>query len=414
MNKKLVISLCALLVLTANITAGVFSKYSSTLDTTGKVAAKTFIINTLNHENIGTTNYNDELVETDLKLAPGEYIDRYFTIQNWGGEVVSDVSMDVVISLTWATNIKPLYCGFYEVSDSSEYLADEFNEGYNFSEIDTESGLPSNTLVKTYTFHSYNGAQTMKFKVRMGWTDGSSYTDTDYINNNTYFAKYRIGVVGTQLSVDLPNPDDLAMNGFMQMLQNMNSTAYLYNWTKTFNYPGTTTKANGKLNDFTSKKNFNVTLDSNGQNFGKTHVNPELASIYGQSTSANYSSSTLVTQTGLFNTDFSYSIIRYSYNDIYSTKIYKNALWRYDVIFSYLDIDKHHNEAVEAYRINGRTGYLEKGTCDVTVNPNVSYSSSTLDSKKQYVLNRNNFTVINSSVKKLFDENTTFNVTYPV
>src|SRR5574344_1414617 len=119
MNKKLVISLCALLVLTANITAGVFSKYSSTLDTTGKVAAKTFIINTLNHENIGTTNYNDELVETDLKLAPGEYIDRYFTIQNWGGEVVSDVSMDVVISLTCATNIKPLYCGFCDGSDLS-------------------------------------------------------------------------------------------------------------------------------------------------------------------------------------------------------------------------------------------------------------------------------------------------------
>src|SRR5574344_2744207 len=103
-RKILVILGMSVILVTAAVT-GVFSKYQSTVEAgSGSVTAKTFIVNTLDNENIDKPDsskiYNESDIQNGIKMGPGEYLNKNFSVQNWGDGHTSESDIMVTLTLT--------------------------------------------------------------------------------------------------------------------------------------------------------------------------------------------------------------------------------------------------------------------------------------------------------------------------
>jgi len=199
MQKKLVICLLAGVLLAGNITAAVFAKYETTIDLSSSVSAKTFIMNTLNNVNQGTTNYNETEKNNDLKLGPGEYFTKYFSVQNWGNGLISESSFGAQISFKFGTNIPPIYCNIYKVTNTGDNLFLTFDSETVYSDFDSEQGIYCSTVYETPTFYA-NEPKTLKYKIVVGWNDSLSSDDYKYADNSIYKSFYDINVTSTQVN----------------------------------------------------------------------------------------------------------------------------------------------------------------------------------------------------------------------
>ncbi|MFA6667590.1 MAG: hypothetical protein WCS51_04490 [Bacilli bacterium] len=392
-RKILVILGMSVILVTAAVT-GVFSKYQSTVEAgSGSVTAKTFIVNTLDNENIDKPDsskiYNESDIQNGIKMGPGEYLNKNFSVQNWGDGHTSESDIMVTLKLTWATSIVPLNCAIYSSDDDtfSNPLI-YFSSDFSFTDVDSNY-LPSATEYYTFKMLASGGAQTNKFKLRISWDEDSSYDQESYINSS---AAYSLDVIGTQIVQSIPDIKTVMSTGFINLFNNTDNVIWKYLWTN--DKVGT---INGKLSTYNSGAD--TVIDSTGANWGKAHLTPELSDELG------------ITK-GLIEKDACYRVIRLGKSVVESdTYDLKNDHFPYDIYFSYNNITNYeHDDYIEnVYHLNPLTGLLENGRCKIAKGNGIAnqrLSASTI---------RNAGGISNTYVKysdspdvKIYDENTVF------
>lgn len=305
-NKKALIIIGLSTILLSSLTVGVFSKYSTTIDSgNGEITAKRFIVK---------TDINDGISENDIKLSPGEYKVRNFSIQNYDNGNTSEISTTIKLSVDWTSTIIPLKCELYENISGSLVQLLSFEDGSTYN---------NETLAYQYNYKA-NEAVANNFQLKISWTDSSLYNPEDYINST---ASYRININALQENNAIPSEKEVLLEAFSKVLDN--------EYNKDTN--------EGKIKEYfdvNKKSEFNgnklTIVDSSGTNWGQKYLSPALEDVLGL-------------ERGTFASKATYKVVRYpkansegistysiqkansNYGSITKTKAIQNTKWYFDV-----------------------------------------------------------------------------------
>ena len=186
MKKTIALSALVLSIL-AGLVSGSLALYQKNVDIegAGSVVAKKFALSA------GKT----DSYKTGVTIAPTEKVTAAFTVSNFEDDYVSEVGMDLNVTITLAAAD-----GKTAIPYITARLLDENGNAIDAAVNGVTAGVGEITLSVDHAFtvsEDNGGKQTKTYQIELTWEDGHTDTDINYQGPN-FGTQYTVSVTGIQ------------------------------------------------------------------------------------------------------------------------------------------------------------------------------------------------------------------------